>query len=56
MLKAMALVAPFAVVLVTLINGLQGSRVMVAMLVFSLAAAGVALGAIFGPDSSSRRD
>lgn len=53
-LKTLALVSPFAVVIVTLVNGLQASRVVIGLLVFSLAAAGVALGAIFGPDADSR--
>ena len=55
-LKTLALLAPFAIVVVTLVNGLQASRLMIGLLVFSLATAGVALGAIFGPDSASRRD
>ncbi len=55
-LKTLALLSPFGVIVVTLINGLQGSRVMVGILVFSLAAAGVALGAIFAPKSGPRHD
>ncbi len=49
MLKIFALLSPFAVIVVTLVNGLQGSRIAVGLFVFSLAAAGVALAAIFGP-------
>jgi hypothetical protein len=55
-LKTLALISPFLIVVVTLVNGLQASRVIIGLLVFSLAAAGVALGAIFGPDSASHRD
>jgi hypothetical protein len=57
MLKVLALVAPFVVVAVTLVNGLHGDRVMAGLLVFALAVAGVALGAIFGPGADSpKRD
>jgi hypothetical protein len=57
-LKVLLLVAPFAVVIVALINQLQASRLVSVLLVFALAAAGVALGAIFGPgaDDRQRRD
>jgi len=49
--KVVFLLAPFAVVVVALVNQLQASRVVSVLLVFALAAAGVALGAIFGPGS-----
>lgn len=52
-LKTLALLSPFAVVVVTLVNDLQASRAMIGVLVFSLAVAGVALGAIFSGDSAS---
>jgi hypothetical protein len=55
-LKTLALLSPFGVVIVTLVNGLQASRTMIGVLVFSLAVAAVALGTIFGPDSTQRRD
>jgi hypothetical protein len=49
--KTLALLSPFMVVIVTLVNGLQAGAVVIGLLVFSLAAAGVALGAIFSaPD------
>jgi len=48
-IKVLALFSPFAIVIVTLVNGLQAGRVVIGLLVFSLAAAGVALGAIFAP-------
>lgn len=52
--KTLALLSPFAIVVVTLVNGLQASRMMIGLLVFSLAVAGVALGAIFAPKSANR--
>jgi hypothetical protein len=55
-LKTLALLSPFGVVVVTLVNGLQASRTMIGVLVFSLAVAAVALGAIFGSDSTQQRD
>ena len=55
-LKTLALLSPFGVVVVTLVNGLQASRSMIAVLVFSLAVAAVALGTIFGADSTQHRD
>jgi len=51
--KVLLLLAPFAVVIVALVNQLQASRVVSVLLVFALAAAGVALGAIFGPGTGS---
>ncbi len=53
--KTLALTAPFAIVVVFLVNGQQAGKLMIGLLVFSLAVAGVALGAIFGPDSAERR-
>lgn len=55
-LKLLLVLAPFAVVVVALVNQLQASRLMGALLVFALGAAGVALAVIFGPGSSSSRD
>ena len=46
-LKTLALLSPFLLVVVMLVNGLQASAVMIGLLVFSLAVSGVALGAIF---------
>jgi hypothetical protein len=54
--KTLALLSPFGVVVVTLVNGLQASRTMIGVLVFSLAVAAVALGTIFGADSAQQRD
>ena len=56
MWKLAALAVPFVVVVVMLVNGLHGDRVMAGVLVLSLAVAGVALGAIFGPGSGSRQE
>lgn len=55
-MKTLALLSPFGVVVVTLVNGLQASRTMIGVLVFSLAVSAVALGSIFGPDSTQQRD
>ena len=46
-LKTLALLSPFLLVIVMLVNDLQASAVMIGLLVFSLAVSGVALGAIF---------
>ena len=46
-LKTLALLSPFLLVVVMLVNDLQASAVMIGLLVFSLAVSGVALGAIF---------
>jgi urea transporter len=54
--KFAALAAPFVLVIVMLVNGLHADRVMAGLLVLSLAIAGVALGAIFGPGAGPSRD
>jgi hypothetical protein len=53
--KTLALLSPFLLVIVMLVNGLQASPVMIGLLVFSLAVSGVALGAIFSGDDTGPR-
>jgi hypothetical protein len=54
-IKTLALLSPFLLVIVMLVNGLQASTVMIGLLVFSLAVSGVALGAIFAGDNGGPR-
>lgn len=52
--KVLLLLAPFAVVIVALVNQLQASRAVSVLVVFALAVAAVGLAAVFGPGSGSQ--